>query len=267
MKRWRSTAIVAAVGMLWSAPASARSATALEDAAEPGELGLKDPEAQEHLQRGLDLFYAKDFEAASLEFKAAYAIEPEPFLLYSWGQAERYAGNCDRVIDLFNRYIASGPSEQDAANARERIEECGGTVGTPEAEAEPEAPEKSVPVEDTPTVAEPDRETDRGDESRTPLVLGVVALVVGAAAAGGGAGLVLDGRRRREDARTLMSQQQFVDEVDTARSRQTLGWTLVGVGSAVVVTGAVTLGVYFARRSKARRAVAWRPGLSPVVRF
>ncbi len=229
-------------------PAASQADASAPDASEPL---LNDLEAQEHLDRGLERFYAQDFEAASREFRAAYALEPASFVLYAWAQAERYAGNCPRAEVLYGRFLASDPPAHEAEKARERIIECGGVP--------PPLPSE-VEQRPTPTVPEPGPEPAPppppwpSPPHRVAIALGGAGLILGGALGAGGGVVVADGRRRERAALMAPSQQGFVDQLDQARTRQGAGVALLSVGGAVVVAGAVVLGVFVARALKERRA-------------
>lgn len=228
---------------------------------------LEDPSARIRLEEGLAHYEAQRFEDAARAFADAYAIEPAPFLLYSWAQAERHAGDCSRAIELFERFLATAPPDDQAQRARSKIIECDGIP--------PAATQPNTPVDDTsatdpgpppppdpiapPTDASPrasDTQPKPSGMSPLALGLGVSALVVGAGMGSAGVLLVDTGGTRRTDALQAPDQQTFVDERDAAERRQTAGWVLVGVGGAFVVAGITTLVVASVRARRSRPSTA-----------
>ncbi len=232
-----------------------------ESSAEEAEPLLRDPEAQAHLERGLDEFYAERFEAASMEFKAAYAIEPAPFLLYSWAQAERYLGDCGRAVELYVRFLSHDPPQDEADKARERIIDCGGTPPAPQ--PTPVVDVVREPPPPTPPPRWPSKPTRLG------LGFGALGLVLGGGTVAGGGVVVAQARRDERAALEAMSQQAFVDQRDDARGSQRVGGVLVGAGAALLVAGAAVLGVFVVRARRERRRAAgarWRSGPRLVLR-
>nr|HEX4318351.1 hypothetical protein [Kofleriaceae bacterium] len=75
------------------------------------------PDAQAHMTAGLAKYDAGDYDAASAELEAAYAIDPNPVLLYAWAQSEREAARCDHAVELYTRYLDSKPASQAQVDA------------------------------------------------------------------------------------------------------------------------------------------------------
>lgn len=207
---------------------------------------LTEPAAQTALDAGIESFYAEDFEGASAAFAEAYAIEPAPFLLYSWAQAERYAERCDKAISLFERFLTTTPPDTEAAKARKSIVECG---GIPPADAPPTDEVPTVPpprlVDAQPPEPVPDPEDASVDPSpprasRVGLVVGVSLAAVGTLTTATGGIVLAGGRRMRNDAPGAESQQAYVDALDRGERRQFTGAALIGVGAALLVSGILT---------------------------
>lgn len=65
-----------------------------------------------------------DYADAARDFRAAYEIEAHAELLYALGQSLRLAGDCAGAIDAYQDFLVTGPEEEQASAAREKIEVC-----------------------------------------------------------------------------------------------------------------------------------------------
>lgn len=96
--------------------------------------------AKEHMDRGLAEYKALNYEAAALEFQAAYAIEPRREILFAWGQSERLRGDCARALTLYRQFLGLSPPADEAKRAEDRIAECERTLQERAKPATPEPP-------------------------------------------------------------------------------------------------------------------------------
>lgn len=237
---WRRVLGLLVVGALTLAPRPGHAAPEAEQSL------LTEPAAQAALDAGLEAFYAEDFEGASAAFADAYAIEPTPFLLYSWAQAERYAEHCDKAISLFERFLSTAPPGAEAAKARKSIVECGGIppADVPTAEATPTVPPPqlvdTVPPEPTPPPAEDAEGSPPPRSNRVGLIVGLSLAAVGTLTSATGGIVLAGGRRMRSDAPGAATQQAYLDGLDRADQRQVAGAALIGVGAALLVSGVLT---------------------------
>lgn len=229
---------------------------------------LEEKEAQRKLDAGLEEFYAEDFEAAAALFAEAYALEPQPFLLYSWAQAERYANNCPKAVELFERFLRTDPPSEEAQRARQKIVECGGIPPRAEDLAKPDVPPppalrddptaETPPPSVTPSPPPPDQEpTKPVRPGRALIFTGVGIGAFGAAMGATGGFLVVTGEQIREDAPSVGDHDAFVVEMQRGTDRKrtgvivgSVGAGLFGVGAALLIAGLV---------SRQRGTVAWRP--------
>lgn len=67
------------------------------------------------------LVAAGELVAARDELSAAFAIEPRPELLFALGQVELNLGNYPEAIAYYERFIATGPAEDQIALAQQAI--------------------------------------------------------------------------------------------------------------------------------------------------
>jgi tetratricopeptide (TPR) repeat protein len=84
--------------------------------------------ASEAKTRALELFDESkvhfdqgEFEQAASLLEQAYETFPEPVLLYNLARAEQEAGNIDKAIAAYERYLAAAPGVSDRAGIQRRI--------------------------------------------------------------------------------------------------------------------------------------------------
>jgi hypothetical protein len=78
-----------------------------------------------HVKEAMKKFQDHDYAGASVEFKAAYAIEARPEILFAWAQAVRLGGDCPTAVKLYKEYLASNPDVRQRAAAEWSINRCG----------------------------------------------------------------------------------------------------------------------------------------------
>jgi tetratricopeptide (TPR) repeat protein len=87
--------------------------------------------AQDHLTRGLRLYDVQQYDEAIAEFRAGYAIEPNPQFLYALGQALRKKGDCAAAVESYRAYLRTAPAERQAQAAEDQITRCEATMAPP----------------------------------------------------------------------------------------------------------------------------------------
>jgi tetratricopeptide (TPR) repeat protein len=99
--------------------------------------------AADHIARAQKLHEDKQYAAALDELKTAYALDPQPQLLFGMGQLHVQLGQCTEAITFYQRFIATKPSAELAAQANEAIEAC--KTNPPPVEQQPAQPEPPPP--------------------------------------------------------------------------------------------------------------------------
>lgn len=180
------------------------------------------PDAERHLRAGLEHFTAKRYDAAIAELKAGYAVDPKPEFLYAWAQAERLRGNCNAAVPLYQRYLASGVTAEQAKLAADHLAACT-AAAPPPPESKPEPPPPPPP-------AAPIRH-----KPWTKDVVGHVLVGAGAAA------LVTGGILFATSAGDPSgdSYGAYQDSYDSARTKRTIAIIALGAGAALVAGGIV----------------------------
>jgi len=217
---------------------------------------LADPEAQELFDRGLSRYSAEEYADASADFRAAYALDPSPEVLYAWAQSERMLGRCSRSSKLYARFLKSDPSEQQAEAARQGIERCEEQADTaPDDLADDIGEEGPVegPVEDEPAeedALEPEAEPEPKASPRArPDGLGIGLVSVGVALGASGGGLLAVSERNARRLEDATSYGEYADGVDEVRIFRITGSALAGVGGALLISGIVKLALHRRKRS------------------
>lgn len=77
--------------------------------------------ADAHLARARDLHAKGDFAHARDELQAAYALDPRPELLFALGQVELNLGHYQAAIGYYEKFIATNPTDEQAALAQQAI--------------------------------------------------------------------------------------------------------------------------------------------------
>jgi tetratricopeptide (TPR) repeat protein len=84
---------------------------------------LSNAEARTHFDSGNAAFALGDYAKAAQEYEKAFALKPDPALLYNAAQAHRVAGNKQRALLLYQNYLrVYGGEVNNADEVRHHIE-------------------------------------------------------------------------------------------------------------------------------------------------
>ena len=262
---WCAAFVAAAIGLV-SLPASAA----------PPRKVLHNDAAREHFAAAKDAFDRDDYAAAIPELKAAYAIEPNPMLLYSWAQAERLNGDCKRAIELYGRFIDTEPSEESKQLAEVNILECEAELGDGPPPPPPPANADDLTDGDDEATATDDDEHDDDAQDEDPPDdkpmtwkrdwVGWTLTSLGLVTVGTGGIVFALGRRQAVEAPDASTESAYLLEADASRRKQRAGGIVAAVGGGVLVIGIIRLIVVGAREQ--RRNETARHWVAPTtVRF
>jgi tetratricopeptide (TPR) repeat protein len=228
---WRRRAACAAILLFTAAPAWAQAPSgetptpSASDKARAADLFKKSVEAyrQGALQQAVELL------------DQAYAIDPQPVLVYNRARAEEALGNVDEAIAGYEKYLQQEPNavdrgaiEQRLTTLRRQRDEKAALVN--ERDARAAAPPPAEPPRPTPERAEP--------PPPKPTVLPIVVAGVGLAGIGVGAllgGLALS---KKSDAVNESVQTKAMDEKSSADGLATGSTVSFIVGGVLLVAGA-----------------------------
>lgn len=185
--------------------------------------------AKARLETGLVRYNAGQFEAAIDEIEAAYEIDADPSLLFTWAQAERLAGRCDSAVPRYRRFIASRPSTAAIELANNGIGLCAAKAAR---DGGPRAADGRRPWYQNPVGG---------------------AVVAGVLGLGVGTGFLIAASGTRDRADRAPTSDAFERELDRATTQRRIGATFLVVGAGLVGGGiAVHL---WTTRSAARTVV------------
>lgn len=204
--------------------------------------------AQQHYQAGERFFRADQFDAAIVEFEAAYKLSGEPDMIYNLSRTCEKAGKLQEAITYAGRYqsLVVGTAEEE--RARRRVEFLRGRYST-EA-TQPKTADQPAQVPPTPPAPKPELTPQNAigtpaspaqPKKAAKVAPGAISLL-----AGGGA-LTLAGVGLLAGAWVTGQQAQAPDVTygewsalgDRGRALNTGGIVLSVIGGAVAVGGAV----------------------------
>jgi hypothetical protein len=217
----------------------------------PGHALAEDPklEAKQHIDRATQLHKEGKLADVLAELKTAYALDPQPSLLFAMGQVHVQLGQCAQAVTYYERFLATKPAAELAAVTNEAIETC---KTNPPPVVEPPKPD---PIEVAPPPPPPEVIPTPRVEAMPPPVAtaqprpsrwytdylgdGIVAAGVISGAAG-----VLLYRSALADldrAGAATSYQAFSSLVDRASSKRTDAVICGAASVALVAVGAFKL--------------------------
>jgi hypothetical protein len=85
--------------------------------------GDRKAEALRHHDIGAQLYLSGAYARAVRELEMAYALDPDPVLLYDIAQAHRRNGSADQAILFYGRYLDALPNAPKRAEVEKRIKE------------------------------------------------------------------------------------------------------------------------------------------------
>lgn len=222
--------------------------------------------AQTHYQSGARFFDEGSYDAALVEFEAAWRLSGEPDLLHNLSWTHEKAGHVKEALDYALRYQAAVQTDEDRERARKRVEFLKQRYSSAPAPGEPAAA-SSTPVVSPAQVSAPSSvpasapspaPAQSKTEARTkipPLALGLVA--GGGALAAVGIGCLAGAWATGQQLGSAdVAYSDAASLLDRGRALNTTGIALTVVGGAAVVGGAITWAV-LGRRTDKPVSVAW----------
>jgi tetratricopeptide (TPR) repeat protein len=200
-----------------------------------------------------------DFAAAIALLDEAYALDPQPVLLYNKARAHEGLGHVDEAIELYEKYLAEEPSSADRGAIEQRLV----TLKKQRDEKLALAKERTQVEQDRAAVdkeranapsAEPPPEPPRRRSALPYVVMGAggVSLV-------GGAVFGLLANSKKSAAQSEPVQTQASDLRDKGRTFATVSNVTFVVGGVLVAAGAVWW-VLDGQSSKRSVRVGFGPG-------
>ena len=197
-------------------------------------------EARQHVERATALHKDGKFAEALAELQTAYALDPQPQLLFAMGQLHVRLGQCTQAITFYERFLASKPAPGPAGIATEAIETCKTEPPPVAPSAVPSSVADQLPapaIEVTlppapiadPVVAPPRARAWYRDYVADALVVGGIASGVAAVVTYRGA---LSDRDRAETSTTYEAYAALIDHAHTQRTYA----VVFGVAGVALIT-------------------------------
>jgi tetratricopeptide (TPR) repeat protein len=217
-------------------------------------------EAKQHVDKAMKLHAEGKLAETLDELKTAYALDPQPELLYAMGQIHVGLGQCTQAITYYERYLATKPDPSTANAAKEAIDAC--KTNPPRVtDTKPPDPEPAatpdVPPPQPPPPPVPTKEPGSASAAWYTDVLGDALVGLGIV---GGVFSVVEYRAAtsdRSNADHAANYQAYSDLIDSAKSKQTLAIVAGGAGAALVIGGALH---FVMADHSAKVAIAPAPG-------
>jgi tetratricopeptide (TPR) repeat protein len=215
-------------------------------------------------------FKEKDYAGAVALFERAYAVQPEPAILFNIGRIYEEAQNAEAAIGYYEKFIADQNVEaKDQEKAVQRLTVLRTIVEIREKEkartqpkpVEPKPVAEPVPVAPQPVAQQPGGDQKPAKPGRVLRPLGFTLVGTGAALLIGGA--VVGGLAKAQHGEFAKATDLDLRR-DAAARGQSLARTTDGLliaGGVVAVLGVVMLIVPAARKSRAVQALS--PRVSP----
>jgi tetratricopeptide (TPR) repeat protein len=195
--------------------------------------------AADLFKKSVDAYRKGDFQTTVDLLTQAYALDPQPVLLYNLARAQEGLGNTDAAIDAYEKFLAQDPKAADRGAIEQRLttlrrqrDERIAAQKAREAEPTKPSPLPSPTAPKATTVPPPGEEPRPEPEQRTmyPYVVGGV----GIALLGTGAVTGLLAKSGESDANAERTQQRAIEQRDSADS-------LAAVSTVTFIAGGILL--------------------------
>lgn len=188
-----------------------------------------------------ELYARGDYEGARKLLLERYAANPNPALLFALGQVELNLGHYEIAIDYYEKFIATGPSDEQVALAQQAIGAARMQLNAP----------REQPV--APLVVRRTSPRQWHTEDSGLVALGGAAVVVGSGA------LFYSGRLGNDRSGSL---SDFDERLELARTTR---WT--GIGIAVAGTAVIGVTVLRWRLRPDREVIVTPTGVGVTARW
>jgi tetratricopeptide (TPR) repeat protein len=185
-------------------------------------------QAQKHIQAATEAHQAEKYDVALTELEAAYALDPQPDLLYALGQVHVKLGECDKAIESYEKFLATNPPEEPTAAANEAIDTCKEQIA---AQTPPPAPEPAPQPAPPAPPPQPEGRPFYTDIVGSALVGGgLVSSVVGIV-------MYTSARSTLDDAEAAPTYSEHERLVGDAQTKRNIGVVFGAVGVAAIGVG------------------------------
>jgi len=201
--------------------------------------------AQDLFKRSADAYRKGDFKEAIDLLTQAYALDPQPVMIYNLARAHEGLGNTDAAIDNYEKFLTQEPKTPDRGAIEQRLTTL--RRQRDERNAQKTAPAPTSPPASSGTTTQssasasaappppppPQPEPPPRAPSNMPYILGGAGLV------GLGVGTVFGivASSHESDAKSEPVQQKAIDDRDSGKTAATLANVSFVIGGVLVVAG------------------------------
>lgn len=226
--------------------------------------------AAELFRSSAEAYRQGNFKGTVDLLKEAYALDPQPVMLYNLGRAYEGLGDINAAMDAYKRYLAADPKAPDRPSIEQRIATLQRTKDERQALEKQRDEERLKAEESARLAAEEQRRADeehkRAEEKKVHHRSVVPYIVAGV----GAAGLVTGGvfgllaNSKHDSASSDPVQKTAIDQQDQAKSFATVSTVSFIAGGIILATG-ITWWVLDAPPKDQRAAIApkTRIGIAP----
>jgi tetratricopeptide (TPR) repeat protein len=196
--------------------------------------------AAELFKKSVDAYRKGDFQTTVDLLTQAYALDPQPVLLYNLARAQEGLGNSDAAIDAYEKFLAQEPKAADRGAIEQRLatlrRQRDERVAAQKAREGGDASDPNNPPSKTkqPPPPPPDEPPPPRKRNIFPFVVG------GAGVAALGVGVVtgLMAKSGESDANAEPKQDRAIEQRDSAETLATISTTTFIIGGVLLAAGA-----------------------------
>ncbi|MGH1346732.1 MAG: hypothetical protein ACRBN8_34515 [Nannocystales bacterium] len=238
------------VALSFTGPVMAHSAAA------PAPNGFDNADAEALYLEGLSKFDVGDFEGALEKVEASLAIESTAMSMYAQAQSLNKLGRCREAVPIYNELLGMLPENSVArpvvvdalVSCAARMAEEDEAVVTPPVDlggsGDAEGGDGSGPVDD---------QAPRSGGKKW-FVDPYAPVLIGVGAIGVGVGGYFLGQASQENSKPAEQYDEFEAKGERVRQLRVQGGVILGVGGALVLTGAIRYAVLGIRNRRSRTA-------------
>jgi len=196
-------------------------------------------QSAQHYKRG-------EFEIAAALLKQAYALYPEPNLLYNLARSLEGMGDKAGAVDAYQRYLDAGKQIEDRGAIERRIATLKADLAVQQRAQQPGADSQAAqhppddvsrPAQQVPAAS--DEVAQPVDRVTPPSKLPWIPIIGGIAVIGGGIGVGLTAKSLEQQAIDEPNALAAKDLHDSARRDAMIANVMFAVGGAALVSGIV----------------------------
>jgi tetratricopeptide (TPR) repeat protein len=199
------------------------------------------PRAMELFKQSAEHYEAGRYAVAAALLEEAYALHPEPKLLYNLGRAREANAETKLAAEAYEAYLLADPSTDRVADVQRRIDQLRAQLSQQPAPAETPVPVHGAGETQAPATAPAEPEESAAAGVRRRRIVPWVLVGAGGAVLGTALAVGLMARAQQRDAETEPSQAEALELQRAAESKALTANLLAGAGGALVLAGGAWL--------------------------